>query len=182
MQHDNGMLCNTIFDDHAYVTIDSDYESSIAISLELVYSSLFGPLSIIAGPGAAAATPTPTGPVPGGSEDPTSDSAWSVSIYYWQDEHSGDGQWELYQIEGGLVDGGCPEVVPPDEIITDGSYKRLGDGYSGFKAFGSSCIYNGKNLPTGDVNAEVGTLSCDGYRDAICYTGAGDEGSCVESY
>ncbi|KAJ5632142.1 hypothetical protein N7490_008481 [Penicillium lividum] len=139
-------------------------------------------VSATEGPSVTTATPIPTGPIPGGSEDSTSSSAWGVSIYFWKDQSTGKGQWELYEHEGGLMSGsGCPEVEKPDFIITDGSYQGLGDGDGGFEAFGSTCTYKGKNLPTGDVDVEVGSFVCDGYRDAVCYSGSGVQGTCIES-
>jgi hypothetical protein len=110
------------------------------------------------------------------------DAGIVVISYYW-DDHSGDGEWDLYQSYANeLGRDACPEVDTSDFVKKDGAYKGLGDGTGGFKAFGSTCTYKGTNLPTGQTGQQVGTFVCDGYRDAICYTGQGDMGTCSQGW
>lgn len=126
----------------------------------------------------AVPNPTPTGAAPTNGLN-----LGRITISYYWDEHSGDGEWDLYEwYDHGLGFSECPEVQKPNFVKTDGAYKGLRDGNGGFKAFGSTCTYKGTNLPTGQSGQEVGTFVCDGYRDATCYTGFGARGSCAQGW
>lgn len=155
------------------VTPSPEADISLALDLDLTLSSEFGTLSVISGP-----SPSPTGAAPMNGPNP---GRITIS-YYWNDQ-TGDGQWDLYEFyENGEGIDECPEVQTPDFVKTDGAYKGLGDGDGGFKAFGSTCTYKGTNLPTGQIGQKVGVFVCNGYRDAICYAGNGALGTCSQGW
>jgi hypothetical protein len=155
-------------------TPDPDAALKNAISLESEYSSLFGSISILEGPGATTKT-TASGPTPTSGGNPG-----KIKLFYYSTNVASEAQWEIYEGDSGFL--GCPEVETPDFIKKSGSFAGIHNGDSGFTPYGKSCKYEGKNLPTGEVGVEVGKFVCDGYRDATCYTGNGNQGTCQYGY
>lgn len=152
---------------------DPDKVLSSAISLESVISSMFGTLTVIEGLGPT--TTTATGPAPTSGSNPE-----RITLYYYHTNVDGEAQWEIY--EGAGSGRGCPETQTPDFVKKDGSFAGIHNGDSGFKAYGKLCKYEGTNLPTGEHGVKAGKFVCGGYRDAACYTGNGDEGTCQYGY
>lgn len=136
---------------------------------------MFGTLTILEGPGSKT---TATGPAPTNGGD-----AGRIALYYYSTNVASEAQWEIYDYYGQFGDySGCPEVKTPSFVKKDGAFAGIRNGDSGLKAFGKSCRYEGTNLPTGEVAVEVGKFICDGYRDATCYTGTGEQGTCQYGY
>ncbi|RHZ43443.1 glycoside hydrolase family 71 protein [Aspergillus thermomutatus] len=136
-----------------------DAITSIALSLESVLSSKFGTLTVIEG----LTTPTaaPSGPAP--SNGPY---LGRIKISYYKDDRKDTGEWDLYQYYENELSGGpgCPEVVKPDFVKTDGAYLGMPDGASGFQAFGAVCSYHGSNLPVGTLGEKVGGSCAQGWQ------------------
>ncbi|CAI7617308.1 unnamed protein product [Penicillium viridicatum] len=120
-------------------TTDPDEVLSSALSLESVFSSMFGTLTILEGPGSKT---TATGPAPTNGGD-----AGRIALYYYSTNVASEAQWEIYDYYGqfGGYDG-CPEVKTPSFVKKDGAFAGIHNGDSGLKAFGKSCRRPG-NVP-----------------------------------
>ncbi|KAJ9367746.1 CAZyme family GH71 and CBM24 [Paecilomyces variotii] len=165
------------------VTLEPDADVSIAMSLDSEESSMFGTLSVISGLATSTATATATATA-AGTAPSNGPYAGRISISYYYDEHTDTGEWDLYQYYENESNSGieCPEVQTPDFVKSDGAYAGMSDGTGGFQAFGSTCTYRGADLPTGQIDEKVGTFVCNGYRDATCYSGNGQQGTCAEGW
>ncbi|KAI9042403.1 glycoside hydrolase family 71 protein [Aspergillus affinis] len=169
-----GVRMTTTWEHWPSRTSNPDVDSSIASSLDSVYSSLYGTLSVLY------PTPTNTGPAPSNGAD-----AGGIEITYYEDDRDKDAaQWDLFEYYQNTLHGGrgCPETFTPDYVRHDGAYHGLGDNTGGWKAFGDTCTYHGDNLPVSPPGTKVGTLKCDKYRDAICYSRTGGGGTCANGW
>ncbi|PTU24635.1 hypothetical protein P175DRAFT_0528132 [Aspergillus ochraceoroseus IBT 24754] len=141
--------------------------SSLATELAATLASLFRSVTVLDGLGAATAAPAGNAPHSGSK-------LGRVSINYYQDDREGTSEYILYQYYAGdsVNKEWCPEVQTPGSITTAGAWEGMNDGTGGFKVFGSTCTYKGSQVVTGKFDQnQVGSLVCDGYRDAACYAG-----------